>query len=106
MGTLPTLHECHASPAKGREWGVSKPSAKVVGNREIEMPVLQVTYGKMILNLYRHPRLLIPKNIEVWEKEYLYSGDYYGAVPFLDRHPCALEAREVYENAKAIFKGQ
>ena len=106
LGTLPTLDECHTSSTLGREWGVDKPSAKSVRGKSIDMACGQLKYGNMILNLYRHPRLLIPKNIEIWEKEYNYTGDYYGVVPYLDRHPCAIEAREIYDNAKALFKAQ
>jgi hypothetical protein len=104
FGVLPTIDKCRASSALGREWGVDNPSAKSVGGKLIEMPVLGVKYGSKELHLYHHPELLVPESIKLWEKEYRYSGAYYGAVPYIDRHPCAIEAMEIYENAKTVFE--
>ena len=83
---------------------MDSPSTILVGDKEIEAPKWQLPYGGLIINLYRHPRLLIPVNIDMWEREYEYAGAYWSAVPYLERHPCAIEAREIYEKALAIFR--
>ena len=82
---------------------MKSPSAKLVGDKIIEMPVLAVKYGSKELHLHHHPELLVPDNIQLWEKEYRYSGDAYGLVPFMDRHPCAIEAKEIYDNALKVW---
>lgn len=104
LGTLPTLDECRASPALSRELGIDAPSVVSVGSREIEAPKWQLMYGSVMINIFRHPKLLVPRQIEMWEREYDYAGDFYSVVPYLERHPCAIEAREVYERAKALFR--
>ena len=105
MGVLPSLSKCRASLSLGRELGVDAPSTKLVGGKVWkEMPITAFKYGETVFNLYRHPRLLIPRGIDLWEKDYEYSGDGKAVVPFMERHPCWLEALEIYEGAISHFK--
>jgi len=87
------------------EWGIEEPSYKLVQGKRIEAACCGAKYGDFNFVLHRHPRLLIPANIDMWEREYRYCGNNYSIVPYLDRHPCAIEAKEVYDNALAAFKG-
>jgi hypothetical protein len=69
----------------------------VVAGRKIDTPCAAVDYGETLFALYRHPQLLIPRSIMVWEKEYRYAGDNYSIVPYMDRHPAAIELAEIYK---------
>lgn len=76
------------------------------GGMDIKQPCTQLEYGKTVIKFYRHPLLLIVKNVDIWEREYEYCGDNYSNVPYLDRHPCAIEAKEVYDSALRYFKSK
>lgn len=103
FGVLPAIDKCRTSPVVGEEWGLHKASFKRVGDVCREMPCSQVSYGSMVLSLFRHPDLLVPANIKTWEREYIYAGPAYGMTPILDRHACAVEAKEIYDSAMSIF---
>ena len=104
FGVLPTVNECRTSPALGREWGVDETSAKSVGGKLIEMPCGQLTYNDTVINLYRHPSLLVSETVRAWVREYDYAGDNYSIVPYEERHPCAIEMKELYDSAILQFR--
>ena len=110
FGYLPTVAECRTSPQLGRVAGVEEPSAIAVQGKEgevwIKTPYKELRIGSMVYEFYHHPQLLIPPSIRAWWREYKYSGASYGAVPFLDRHPCGIEAVEVFESICDILRGQ
>ena len=73
----------------------------------VELPSYHTfDYGDTRISLARHPRLFVPKSVSTWEKDYLYSGENYSIVPYIERHPCALELKEIYDNAKAEFRSK
>ena len=104
LGNLPAVHECRSSSALGREWGVDETSAKLVGGKRIEIPCARIEYAGTVIDMYRHPLLLIPYSVMQWGKEYEYAGDHYSIVPYLERHPCAVELYSIYTTALAHFR--
>ena len=104
LGPLPPLSVCAENEAIAKEKGFDCIATVSVGGRDIESPVTAFKYGNLTVNLYRHPEQLIHDTCKAWVREYDYSGKNYSAVPFIERHPCALEARELYEGALATLK--
>jgi len=107
LGRLPSVSECRADLINGLgdPLGVEAPPTLAVGNSDIEVPVTAFNVGDVTYRLWRHPELYITPSLRMWVQEYDYAGNNYSLVPYLDRHPCWIECKNILENMQEAISG-
>jgi hypothetical protein len=78
--------------------GVVEPSQMKAGDGNwYPMPLASITMDGVTHVLRRHPKLYNMKHIDEWIQEYRYTEQYKVPVPYEERSPLWIQAKNVYE---------
>ena len=84
-------------------FGVSEAAyIEVAGVKKVR-PLARIDFEGVEYRVVRHPSLLIPATVTEWLKDYEYTKEYRVPVPYGERHPCWLDAREIWKKALDIL---
>jgi len=84
-------------------FGVSEAAYIEVAGVKMVRPLARIDFGGVEYRVVRHPSLLIPATVTEWLKDYEYNKEYRVPVPYGERHPCWLDAREIWKKALDIL---
>jgi hypothetical protein len=96
-----SLHECTGVDIIN--FGVNEAVYIEVAGVKAVRPLARIDFEGVEYQVVRHPSLLVPATVTEWLKDYEYTKEYRVPVPYEDRHPCWLDAREVWKKACDIL---
>ena len=77
--------------------GLEGPAQIEAGGEWYLRPIAWVKVFDTTYEVLRHPDLMRCDHIKSWVEEYEYTEHYKVPIPFEDRHPCWIQARNIYD---------